>query len=961
MEPMTSPTIAPVSYAAADAAVRDVLTALAGPAAVAKPDQLEAVRAVVSDRRRTLVVQATGWGKSLVYQAAALASRRAGGGPALVVSPLLALMRDQVDAATRAGLTAVTLNSANIEEWQEIEARLLADDVDLLLVSPERLANPRFEATTLQVLLPRLGLLVVDEAHCISDWGFDFRPDYQRLTRVMTARPDLPVLATTATANARVTDDVAAQLGDDTVVLRGPLARASLSLAVVPGLGPLQRYAWVAQALPQLPGSGIVYTLTVAEAERLAGFLSSTGLEVEAYTGRMETGDRERVEGRLRRNEIKAVVATSALGMGYDKPDLGFVIHVGSPASPVAYYQQVGRAGRALDHAVAILLPAESDEAVWDYFATANTPTEATADGRPRGARLGRRCAVRPRARAGDRAAPHPPRGAAQGARRRRCHRPHRCRLGGDRANPGRSTDPSTPGSSPRAGPRPTSCVPTPTAPAASWASCVRRWTTSPSTARRRAAAAARCARAALPGGLAAGGRAPTSSRPPGSTAAARTSSSTLVRCGRRGSPDRRGRIGLDLMAAPGRALAFADDPGWSDVLEPLVGEGAGDGPVGDDVMDGVVALLGRWAKVWGDRPVAVVPVPSRSRPTLVSDLAARIGAGRSAPGGRRAPHLRSVARRTGWPRRRRVEAVAARLSLDPGVTVPAGPVLLVDDYAGVGLDPHGRRRTAARGRVRDRSSRWSCTAGPADPSARPGQSERAHLAVGFVQVLVQLTQQVPGPRVAGRLPRIEHRLLHDGPTEDELDVQPWVRLLGEGAQLGGHVVVAEVRPHTEPGEPDDPAPLLGDVRSRVQGDRLPHPALVRGVETLRRQPVRGRVTALHLEPQRSVAGVDRSDVVEQAGVQEDGGAGAYVSRGGLAPRDLGGVEVGPDAVVRDRLVLDGPNVLHDGGRAAGAVLLGRPENQLVVTHPGILAQSSVAPASTSGATMMSGCPPPTP
>ena len=255
----------------------------------------------MADRRRTLVVQATGWGKSLVYQAAALASRRAGGGPALVVSPLLALMRDQVDAATRAGLTAVTLNSANIDDWQEVEARLLADEVDLLLVSPERLANPRFEATVLQVLLPRLGLLVVDEAHCISDWGFDFRPDYQRLTRVMAARPDLPVLATTATANQRVTDDVAAQLGDDTVVLRGPLARASLTLAVVPGLTALQRYAWVAQALPTLAGSGIVYTLTVAEAERLAAFLSSTGLEVAAYTGRMETGDRERVEDRLRR------------------------------------------------------------------------------------------------------------------------------------------------------------------------------------------------------------------------------------------------------------------------------------------------------------------------------------------------------------------------------------------------------------------------------------------------------------------------------------------------------------------------------------------------------------------------------------------------------------------------------------------------------------------------------------
>ena len=189
---MAPPTIAPVTSAEADQAVADVLAALVGPGAEAKPDQLEAVRAVVADRRRTLVVQATGWGKSLVYQAAALASRRAGGGPALVVSPLLALMRDQVDAATRAGLTAVTLNSSNIDDWREVEERLLADEVDLLLVSPERLANPRFESTVLQVLLPRLGLLVVDEAHCISDWGFDFRPDYQRLTRVMAARLTYP-------------------------------------------------------------------------------------------------------------------------------------------------------------------------------------------------------------------------------------------------------------------------------------------------------------------------------------------------------------------------------------------------------------------------------------------------------------------------------------------------------------------------------------------------------------------------------------------------------------------------------------------------------------------------------------------------------------------------------------------------------------------------------------------------
>ncbi len=233
----------PVTDADADAATARVLLALAGADASPKADQLEAVRVVASRRRRALVVQATGWGKSLVYLATADAVRRAGGGPVLVVSPLLALMRDQVSSAARAGLVAVSLSSANVDDWSAIEDEILADRVDILFVSPERLANPRFGDRILSLLLDRLGALVVDEAHCISDWGFDFRPDYQRLARVMAARPDLPVLATTATANGRVTADVAAQLGSDTVVLRGPLARESLTLCVVPGLGPVERYA----------------------------------------------------------------------------------------------------------------------------------------------------------------------------------------------------------------------------------------------------------------------------------------------------------------------------------------------------------------------------------------------------------------------------------------------------------------------------------------------------------------------------------------------------------------------------------------------------------------------------------------------------------------------------------------------------------------------------------------------
>ncbi len=288
-------------------------------------------------------------------------------------------MRDQVSAAQRAGLRAATINSTNLDEWDPIFAALDLDELDVLLVSPERLGNPRF-AARLEELMRKVGLVVIDEAHCISDWGFDFRPDYQRLARALLSTPHASVLATTATANRRVTTDVERQLGASTVTFRGTLARMSLRLSVVPGLAPLVRYAWVADALDAIAGSGIIYVLTVAEAERLAGFLQSCGHQVVAYTGQMEPEARVEVEDRLRHNRVKAVVATSALGMGYDKPDLGFCIHVGSPGTPVAYYQQVGRAGRAVDHAEAVLLSSPADERIWEYFATASIPNPADAD-----------------------------------------------------------------------------------------------------------------------------------------------------------------------------------------------------------------------------------------------------------------------------------------------------------------------------------------------------------------------------------------------------------------------------------------------------------------------------------------------------------------------------------------------------------------------------------------------------
>ena len=376
-------TVAALTDSRASTAQR-VIEAMAGGGARLRDDQETAVAALCEPAARVLVVQATGWGKSAVYWVATAIRRSEGAGPTLVVSPLLSLMRDQVAAAARAGLRAATLNSSNFDDWSAIEDGLLAGDIDVLLVSPERLANPGFGRRVLDSLAGRLGLVVIDEAHAVSDWGHDFRPDSRRVSDVLRRlNPETPVLATTATANARVTDDVASQLGDATLVLRGQLARASLELSVVDRLTPLDRYAWVVDHLPRLPGSGIVYTLTVADAERLAAAVAEVhgrDVPVAAYTGQLEPDLRHELEDALRDNRLKALIATSALGMGYDKPDLGFVVHVGAPPSPVSYYQQVGRAGRAIEHAHAVLLPSDADAGVWDYFATATIPVPEQVD-----------------------------------------------------------------------------------------------------------------------------------------------------------------------------------------------------------------------------------------------------------------------------------------------------------------------------------------------------------------------------------------------------------------------------------------------------------------------------------------------------------------------------------------------------------------------------------------------------
>src|SRR5262250_224114 len=362
------------------------LRALAGPQARLRPDQWTAIRALVADRRRALVVQRTGWGKSAVYFIATALLRERGAGPTVIVSPLLALMRNQIAAAQAAGIRARTINSANIEDWDEVHAEIEAGTADVLLVSPERLNNPGFRYHILPRLAASAGLLVIDEAHCISDWGHDFRPDYRRLRTVIAGlAPGVPVLATTATANARVTRDVAEQLGSGwngpgepppTLVLRGPLDRESLHLTVVRLPAAPQRLAWLADQLAELPGSGIIYTLMVAAAHDVAEFLRDRGYPVEAYIGQTDPAHRLAVEDGLLANAFKAVVATSALGMGFDKPDLGFIIHLGAPQSPVAYYQQIGRAGRGVDRAEVILLPALEDRDIWAYFASLAFPPE---------------------------------------------------------------------------------------------------------------------------------------------------------------------------------------------------------------------------------------------------------------------------------------------------------------------------------------------------------------------------------------------------------------------------------------------------------------------------------------------------------------------------------------------------------------------------------------------------------
>ncbi len=657
------------------------LRRLAGERARLRDDQWTAIEALAAGRRRVLCVQRTGWGKSAVYFIATALLRAEGAGPTVIVSPLLALMRNQVEAAAHAGIRARTINSANLEEWGEISASLVAGDVDVLLISPERLNNPEFRESVLPKLAATAGLVVVDEAHCVSDWGHDFRPDYRRLRTLLSELgPGTPVLATTATANARVTADVAEQLGD-ALVLRGPLDRESLRLAVVDLPTAAHRLAWLADNLERLEGSGIIYTLTVAAAHETAEFLRSRGYAVAAYTGQTEDADRRGAERELIDNKIKALVATSALGMGFDKPDLGFVVHVGAPSSPIAYYQQVGRAGRAVDSADVVLLPGGGeDEAIWRYFASLAFPPEeqvrrvldelAGGDGPLSTQALEVRVELR-RARLELMLKVLDVDGAVRRVRggwvgtgepwvydRERHQRIADARLEEQQAM--------------RQYRRITGCR----------MEFLRGCLDDPG-----AVACGRCdncAGARFEAGV--------------SAAALGAAHGFLGRPGLEIEPRRMwpsglkaagvplsGRIPLEEQASPGRAVGRLTDLGWGARLRALLGPEASDGPAPADLLGAVVEVLKAWASgpdQWEQRPAGVAAIGSHRRAQLIGSVAAHV----AAVG--RLPLLGTVQTAVSTVDAGRANSAHRVRALYGALTPPAGlsgPVLLIDDLVDSG------------------------------------------------------------------------------------------------------------------------------------------------------------------------------------------------------------------------------------------------------------------------------------
>ena len=652
------------------------LRALAGEHAVLREDQWTAIDALVTGRRRALVVQRTGWGKSAVYFVATALLRATGAGPTVIVSPLLALMRNQIAAAHRAGIRAVTVNSSNVDDWSQVYDAVRRGDVDVLLVSPERLNNPGFRDAVLPELAATAGLLVVDEAHCISDWGHDFRPDYRRIRTLLAELPaGTPVLATTATANGRVVADVAEQLatggGGDAVVLRGALERESLHLSVLSLPSGAHRWAWLADHLVGLPGSGIVYTLTVAATEELASFLRGRGVAAASYSGRTDDAERRAAEDDLLANRIKVLVATSALGMGFDKPDLGFVVHVGAPPSPIAYYQQVGRAGRGVERAEVVLLPGAEDEAIWRYFASLGFPSEeqvrqvlSVLSGTPMStAALEAHVDLR-RTRLEtmlkvldvDGAVKRVQGGWTATGQDWSYDADRYARVAADRAAEQQAMRDY-----------------------AGTDGCrmlfLRRQLDDPQVLDGSAQPCGRCDRCtgrALPADVSADTLAAAQAAlgRPGVEVEPRKMWPT-------GLPDVRGRIPTELQTDSGRALGRLSDVGWGARLRPLL---AGrDTDVPDDVLAAVVEVLKGWD--WAARPTGVVAVPSRAKPRLVASLAARLAQVGRLPLLGTLDLVRDTSPGTGRSNSaQRLRAVRGAFAVPAGWSLDGGPVLLVDD-----------------------------------------------------------------------------------------------------------------------------------------------------------------------------------------------------------------------------------------------------------------------------------------
>lgn len=358
-----------------------LLKMMLGQKAEFREGQWEAIDAILSGKR-TLVVQRTGWGKSIVYFIASKMLRLKGTGPTLLISPLLSLMRDQIKNAAKIGIRARTINSDNTAEWEAIEELLAKGEIDILLLSPERLGNQDFTNRVIPSIKGGIGMLVIDEAHCISDWGHDFRPDYRRIVRIIRMLPpSVPLVATTATANQRVIDDIKIQIGDDITVIRGPLIRESLKLQTIKLADQAERLAWLCENVPKMNGSGIIYCSTTSDCNKVAKWLRSKEINALEYHSRLSNDEnirrvlREEREQLLLNNKVKVLVATIALGMGFDKPDLGFVIHFQRPGSIVQYYQEIGRAGRTLENAYAILLNGAEDDEIQEYFIKSAFPT----------------------------------------------------------------------------------------------------------------------------------------------------------------------------------------------------------------------------------------------------------------------------------------------------------------------------------------------------------------------------------------------------------------------------------------------------------------------------------------------------------------------------------------------------------------------------------------------------------